>query len=208
MSEASEISSYKTVGGKGYAEYRDKGSLFMGYVFPLNDTNELKPILLDLKKQHPKANHHCFAYRIGTDMLQFRANDDGEPSGSAGKPILGQIDSRGLTDVLVVVVRYFGGTLLGVPGLIQAYKTTTSLALQVTPELQKPIVSKFEIECGYDQVNDIFTLLHKHDGLKVDIEQGLFCKMIVAVPVTKRRGFDLALGDMKGISYHLLQQKK
>src|SRR5690606_2431913 len=111
------------------AEFKDRGSKFLAYAFPINDEQELKGKLKELKALHPKAGHHCYAYRLGLDGNQYRANDDGEPSGSAGKPILGQIDSAGVTNVLVVVVRYFGGTLLGVPGLINAYKTATAEAL-------------------------------------------------------------------------------
>ncbi len=200
MSEVSEVTTYKTVGECGHAEFRDKGSLFIGQVYPFKKSDELKLILLDIKKQHPKANHYCFAYRVGMDMLQFRANDDGEPSGSAGKPILNQIDSRGLTDVLVVVIRYFGGTLLGVPGLIHAYKTTASLALQVTPEVEKPLVREFIVHCGYDQVNDIFTLLHRVGGEKISIDQSLFCNMRVAIPIIKTDAFLYALQNMPGIT--------
>jgi uncharacterized YigZ family protein len=189
MSESTKEPYYKTITTEGYAEFRDRGSLFLGYTFPFKDPAQLKEMLQRLKEEHPKANHHCFAYRIGIDALQFRANDDGEPSSSAGKPILAQIDSRGLTDVLVVVVRYFGGTLLGVPGLIHAYKTTASLALQVTPEVTKAILQQFAIECGYDQLNDVLVLLRKNDGEKVHLEQSLFCRVTVAVPFPKRDAF-------------------
>src|SRR4051812_44945561 len=124
---------YNTIEKPAETEYKDRGSRFLAYAFPVQTTDDFKKRLKELKEEHPKAAHHCFAYRIGTDGNSFRAGDDGEPSGSAGKPILGQIDSKGLTDTAVVVVRYFGGTLLGVPGLINAYKTSTSLALQLTP---------------------------------------------------------------------------
>ncbi|HEU4633284.1 MAG TPA: YigZ family protein, partial [Flavisolibacter sp.] len=121
---------YNTIEKPSSAEFKDRGSRFLAYAFPIQSVDDFKKRLKNLKEEHPKAAHHCFAYRTGTDGNTFRAGDDGEPSGSAGKPILGQIDSKELTNIGVVVVRYFGGTLLGVPGLINAYKTVTSLALQ------------------------------------------------------------------------------
>ena len=123
---------YFTIDKPSYTEYKERGSRFLAYAYPLKSVDDFKKILQGLKKEHAKAAHHCFAYRIGLDGNNFRASDDGEPAGSAGKPILGQIDARQLINVLVVVVRYFGGTLLGVPGLIHAYKTATALALQLT----------------------------------------------------------------------------
>src|SRR5687768_16777278 len=124
------MNTYNTIEKEAFAEYRDRGSRFLAYIFPLLSPDEFKKRLKELKAEHPKAAHHCFAYRIGTDGNQYRVSDDGEPAGTAGKPILGQLDSKNVTDAAVVVVRYFGGTLLGVPGLINAYKTVTSFALQ------------------------------------------------------------------------------
>jgi uncharacterized YigZ family protein len=117
---------FKTLAGPATALFKDRGSKFFGFAYPVTSKDEVKQRVQALKKEHPKAVHHCFAYRIGFDGNELRANDDGEPSGTAGRPILGQIDSKGLTNVLIVVVRYFGGTLLGKPGLINAYKTTAA----------------------------------------------------------------------------------
>ncbi len=128
---------YYTIERSALAEFKDRGSKFIAFAFSITDAVGFKNRLNELKKKTSKAAHHCFAYRIGTDGNNFRSSDDGEPSGSAGKPILGQIDSKQLTNVAVIVVRYFGGTLLGVPGLINAYKTATALVLQTTPILQK-----------------------------------------------------------------------
>jgi putative IMPACT (imprinted ancient) family translation regulator len=108
---------YNTIEQTSTAEFKDRGSRFIAYAFPLAAKEMFKEKLSEVKKEHPKASHHCFAYRIGTDGNNFRSGDDGEPSGSAGKPILGQIDSMELTNLLIVVVRYFGGTMLGVPGV-------------------------------------------------------------------------------------------
>ena len=130
---------YQTVTQNAIAEFKDRGSKFMAYVFPVITIDECKKYLQELKKEHPKAVHHCLAYRLGLDGNIFRVSDDGEPSGTAGKPILNQIDSKELTNVVVIVVRYFGGTLLGVPGLINAYKTAAALALQTIPVVRKAI---------------------------------------------------------------------
>ena len=128
---------FRTIESSTTSEFKDRGSKFFAFAYPIERPQDVKERLQVLKKAHPKAVHFCYAYRIGTDGLQFRANDDGEPSGSAGKPILGQIDSLSFTNVLVVVVRYFGGTLLGVPGLINAYKTATADALQQAVVVEK-----------------------------------------------------------------------
>src|SRR5260370_9227955 len=121
---------YYTIEKTATAEFTERGSKFIAYACPVKSVDEFKETLNEIKKEHPKATHHCFAYRIGLDGNNFRVNDDVEPSGSAGRPILGQIDSKQLTNVLVVVVRYFGGTLLGVPGFINAQKTAAALAFQ------------------------------------------------------------------------------
>ena len=136
---------YFTIEKPSVAEFKDRGSKFIAYAYPISDISEFKNHLNALKKEHPKAVHHCFAYRIGFTGDQFRVNDDGEPSGSAGKPILGQIDSKNLTNVAIVVVRYFGGTLLGVPGLINAYKSVSSFVLQTIPIIQKPILIGYSL---------------------------------------------------------------
>ena len=123
---------FKTPKAPSEGLFKDKGSKFFGYIFPIKNENEVKAHLENLKSLHPKARHHCFAYKLGIDENNFRANDDGEPSGTAGKPILNTLHSFELTDALAVVVRYFGGTLLGVPGLINAYKEATKEGLGMT----------------------------------------------------------------------------
>ena len=120
---AKEKSSYLTIDKASVAEFKDRGSKFIAYAFPILTADDFKKYMQQLKKEHHKAEHHCFAYRIGTDGNNFRVGDDGEPAGSAGRPILGQIDSKEVTNIAIIVVRYFGGTLLGVAGLINAYKS-------------------------------------------------------------------------------------
>jgi len=173
---------YITVAKSGQAEFRDRGSKFIGYVYPVASPEEFRDRLNDVKKEHPKATHHCFAYRLGLDGNTWRASDDGEPSGSAGRPILGQIDSKGLVNTLVVVVRYFGGTLLDVPGLISAYKTAATLALQTTQLVQKPVEKEFVVQFDYTQVNEIMTLVKQYNCRIVKQEMQLFCNMILAIP--------------------------
>src|SRR5260370_208152 len=137
---------YNTIEKPSVAEFKDRGSKFIAYAFPIADASQFKENLVAIKKEHPKATHHCFAYRIGLNGDNVRIRDEGEASGSAGRTILGQIDSKQVTNVLIIVVRYFGGTLLGVPGLIHAYKTAAALALQVTPVVRKPVEVKYTLQ--------------------------------------------------------------
>lgn len=173
---------YYTIEKASVAEYKDRGSRFLAYAFPIQKIEDFKASLKKLKEEHPKAAHHCFAYRIGTDGNNFRANDDGEPSGSAGKPILGQIDSKSLTNTSIVVVRYFGGTLLGVPGLINAYKTVASLCLQLTPIIKKPILDTYSVEFDYTLLNDIMLVIKRFECVILENESHLFCRMVIGIP--------------------------
>jgi uncharacterized YigZ family protein len=173
---------YNTIEKEATAEYKDRGSRFLAYAFPIQSADDFKKRLKGIKEAHPKAAHHCFAYRLGTDMNNFRAGDDGEPSGSAGKPILGQIDSKELTNTAVVVVRYFGGTLLGVPGLITAYKTVTSFALQITPIVNKPILATYELQFDYTLMNDVMLVVKRYGCVVLENEMQLFCRTKIGVP--------------------------
>lgn len=173
---------YFTIEKASSAEFKDRGSRFIAYTFPVQTADDFKKHLKVLKEEHPKAVHHCFAYRLGTDGNNFRTGDDGEPSGTAGKPILGQIDSKNLTNVLVIVVRYFGGTLLGVPGLINAYKTATSLALQLTPITERPVLVIYELEFDYTLMNDVMMVVKRFGCTILQNETQLFCRMLIGVP--------------------------
>lgn len=173
---------YHTIEKDSVAEFKDRGSRFLAFAFPINTVDDFKKRLKELKNEHPKAAHHCFAYRLGTDGNNFRSGDDGEPSGTAGKPILGQIDSKGLTNLTVIVVRYFGGSLLGVPGLINAYKTASSLVLQTTPVVQKAIEINYLLKFDYTRMNEIMRIVKKFNCsiYKQDIQ--LFCEMEIGIP--------------------------
>ena len=178
---------YHTIESTGIAEFKDRGSRFLAHAYPLTEVTSFKKIIQELKKEHPKAVHHCFAYRIGTAGDIFRVSDDGEPSGTAGKPILGQIDSKGLTDVLIVVVRYFGGTLLGVPGLINAYKTVSSLVLQTVPVVRKNVEVKYEIHFDYAAMNEILKAVKQCNAAAYEQELQLFPFIKVRVPITSEQ---------------------
>ena len=173
---------YNTIEKPSLAEFKDRGSRFIAFSFSVKNVNEFKEKLAMIKKEHPKATHHCFAYRIGLDGTVFRVSDDGEPSGSAGRPILGQIDSKQLTDVSIIVARYFGGTLLGVPGLINAYKTAAALVLQVTTMVQKPVLANYRLQFDYTKMNDVMTISKQFDCLVSQQEMNLFCSLQLGIP--------------------------
>jgi uncharacterized YigZ family protein len=181
----SESEFYKTIDQPAVAEYKDRGSKFLAFANPIVTADDFKKQLFLLKKEHPKAAHHCFAYRIGTDGNSFRVSDDGEPAGSAGKPMLGQIDSKEVTNIAVIVVRYFGGSLLGVPGLINAYKTVTSLVLQVTPIVQKQIEETYSIHFEYTQMNDVMMVLKQCNCTVITQEMQLFCNITTGIPKSR-----------------------
>lgn len=161
---------YFTIENPGEGIFRDRGSKFLGYAYPLKGDQDIKAIIASLKHEHPKANHHCWALRWSTDRSVFRLNDDGEPSGTAGRPILNTLLSRNLTNVAVVVVRYFGGTLLGVPGLINAYRTAAELALNESKIIEKTVNDVYTLSFDYLQMNDVMKLI-KEDGLEILYQQ-------------------------------------
>jgi uncharacterized YigZ family protein len=181
------------------AEFKDRGSKFIAYVYPITSAEDFKKHLQALKKEHPKAVHHCFAYRLGIDGNSFRANDDGEPSGSAGRPILGQIDSKELVNVAIIVVRYFGGSLLGVPGLINAYKMVSMLALQLTPIIQKQVEAVYELHFDYTNINDVLTIGKQYNCSILQQELQLFCIVKMGIPVNRLEEVLYKLKDIKGM---------
>ena len=190
---------YYTIEQPSVAEFKDRGSKFFAFAYPAKDIDTCKKILSKLKKEHGKAVHHCLAYRLGVDGLTFRVSDDGEPSGSAGRPILGQIDSKGLTNVMVIVVRYFGGTLLGVPGLINAYKTATSLALQLSPVIKKPIEIAYELNFDYQQMNDVMLLIKHYNCSVVEQTAQLFVQLQIGIPKNRLEEVLEKLGDLSTV---------
>lgn len=155
------IDDYKTLKSSSEGLFNDKGSKFYAYAFPIQNEEDVRFYLETVKAEHPKARHACYAYKLGIEETNFRANDDGEPSGSAGKPILNTITSFDLTDTFVVVIRYFGGTLLGVPGLINAYKEATKKALSIAEIESKTINSLVKISYDFDQTNAVMQMVRK-----------------------------------------------
>lgn len=150
---------YKTIASHSEGTYRDKGSKFIAFAFPIKSDEDVKDILQKLRSEHPKARHFCWALRLSPDRSIFRIQDDGEPSGTAGRPILNTILSADLTNLLIVVVRYFGGTLLGVPGLINAYKTAAAEAIKESKIVEKTVNDIYEIRFDYMAMNDVMKLV-------------------------------------------------
>lgn len=161
MSELSD--SFHTIAAPATGEFKDRGSKFLAHAYPAGTEEEAMGFVEALRKEHFKARHHCFAWRLGLDGQRFRANDDGEPSGTAGRPILGQIDAAGLTDVVVVVVRYFGGTLLGASGLIQAYRESAAEALRQARVVEKIVQDNFQITVDYGLMPELMNAIKKLD---------------------------------------------
>ncbi len=190
---------YKTISTQSESEFKDRGSRFLGYCLPASSIEEIKIELKTIKEKHPKAVHHCYAYRLGFDQNLYRANDDGEPIGSAGKPILGQIDSHELTNILIVVVRYFGGSLLGLPGLINAYKTTSQEAIASNKILEKNIEFNITIEFDYTMMNEVMRILKAYNCSISQQEKSLFCIFNIGIPLLSKVEILQRLTDLRSI---------
>lgn len=181
--------SYRSISGPAEGLFKDNGSRFISFAFPVETEDEVKSIVGDLKKKYHDARHHCYAYRLGYLGDRFRANDDGEPSSSAGRPILGQIESKGLSDVLVVVVRYFGGIKLGVPGLIRAYKTSTAEALEKAGSVEKVAGKWFRVSFGYEAMNSVMKILKDMDLRQQGQDFGSECSLRTWVRLSAENDF-------------------
>ena len=190
--------SYKSIASESRGLFKDNGSRFIAHAYPVETEEEVKEIVAALKKEYYDARHHVYAYRLGYLGDRFRANDDGEPSGSSGRPVLGQIDSNGLSDILVVVVRYFGGIKLGIPGLIRAYKTATADALANAEIVEKIASRMYRVHLGYMSMNSVMKVF-KDMGLeqknqKFDME----CSMDTSVRLSLVDSFLERIGDVEG----------
>lgn len=173
---------YKTIDkASTEALFKDRGSKFYGYAFPVTNEEEIKENLEFLKKQHYNARHWCYAWQLGKSYNQYRANDDGEPSNSAGMPIFGQLQAFNVTNILVVVVRYFGGTKLGVGGLIQAYKTGAKLALENSIIIEKTINEEFLLKFEYSEMNTVMRVIKDESILIINQKMELNCEFIISV---------------------------
>ena len=190
--------SYKSIAAESKGLFKDNGSRFIAHAFPVETEEEVKEIVAALKKEYYDARHHVYAYRLGYKGDRFRANDDGEPSGSSGRPVLGQIDSKGLSDILVVVVRYFGGIKLGMPGLIRAYKTSTADALENAEIIEKTASKMFRIHFGYMSMNSVMKVMKdmnlEQKNQKFDME----CSIDTSVRLSLVESFLERMNDVEG----------
>ncbi|MBD3723667.1 MAG: YigZ family protein [Flavobacteriaceae bacterium] len=181
MNQDQIIDTYKTIDQPSIEVlFKDKNSKFFGYAIPVTSEDEVKEHLAELKKQHFSARHWCYAFQIGTETKYYRANDDGEPNNSAGMPIFGQIQSFEVTNVLVVVVRYFGGVKLGVSGLINAYKTTAQMALEECEIIEKTIDKHFYVNFDYKNMNKVMRIIKEKNILIINQKMELACEIEIA----------------------------
>jgi uncharacterized YigZ family protein len=191
--------SYSTLAAPSQGIFRSKGSRFLAFAFPVQSETEIKKHLEEIKKQYFDARHHCYAYKLGLKGDLYRANDDGEPSGTAGKPILGQIDSFGVTHVLVIVVRYFGGVLLGTGGLVEAYKEAAADALRQAEIITSLVYDSCEISFPYEQMNEVMRLI-KDAGLNpIKMESGTYCTLEIKIRKRDRFLFSEKLKLIKSL---------
>lgn len=194
-----DSSSYKTIDKTGKAEYTDRGSRFQGYAFYVKDPAQFKERLQAIKDLHPKASHHCYAYRIGYHGELWRSSDNGEPSGTAGRPILGQLESHQLLFAAVVVVRYFGGTLLGVPGLINAYRTAAQMALENASVYEKSILREYELQFDYTLLNEVMRQVKRRQLTVLNNTQGLFCEFTLGIPLDQEAAAVEEFKQLQGV---------
>jgi uncharacterized YigZ family protein len=180
---------YKSISAPSEGIYKDKGSKFLAFAYPVESESEIKDILLKIKKEYFDARHHCYAYRLKHDYSIWRANDDGEPSSSAGRPILGQILSNELSDILIVVVRYFGGIKLGVPGLIKAYKSATTDVLENSEIITKIASKRLSLHFGYLAMNDVMKKLKEFNITPEKQEFDNECKIILNIRLSEKDRF-------------------
>lgn len=193
---------YKSVERGTEGIFRDKGSRFIAYLYPIKSENEIKNIHAELKALHPKARHHCWAMRIGPDRTVFRINDDGEPSGTAGRPILNTLLLSDLTNVLAVVVRYFGGTLLGVPGLINAYKSATQDAINQATIVEKTINVIFKLEFQHSVMNEVMRII-KDENLRIfNQEFDLNCSLAIEIRQSQVNKVIAKLDKVEGLKWN------
>jgi len=181
---------------------KEKGSKFIGFAFPVNNENELKNALEKIRGEHPKATHHCYAFRMGLNGENYRANDDGEPSGSAGLPIYNQLLAHEITNVLVISVRYYGGTKLGVSGLVKAYKESAKITLEEASIVTKELETQIEIQFNFNQQNLIFTLLSKYDAKVINFDADEQCVVTASLKLSQKENISDKLSEMQHIKFN------
>lgn len=184
---------------------KEKGSKFIGFAFPINSETDLKKNLEKIREEHPKATHHCYAFRLGLNGENYRANDDGEPSGSAGLPIYNQLLANDLTNILLIVVRYYGGTKLGVSGLVKVYKESAKLTLEESEILIRELETIISIEFPFNKQNVIFTLLNKFDGKIQEFNASENCEINALIKTSQKENISELLSEMQNISFKFLE---
>lgn len=197
--ERTEEDSYLTLAEPAEALYKEKGSKFLAYAYPVSSEEQIRECLEALRKRYYDATHHCYAWRLGADGQNYRVNDDGEPSSTAGRPILGQLLSYGVTDVLVVVVRYFGGTKLGVSGLIAAYKESAAAVLSEAQIVERTVDVRFEVEFGYLVMNDVMRVVKEMRPEVLEQRFDNLCTMRLSIRAGRADALRERLQKIEGI---------
>ena len=198
---------YKTITSSSQGLYKEKGSRFISFAIPVSDQDEIKTIIDKIRKEHHEAKHHCYAYMIGHERTVWRVNDDGEPSGTAGRPILGLINSYCLTNILIVVSRYFGGTLLGVSGLINAYRTAAASAIQNAELIEKTLQEYYEITYPYISMNDVMRILKEENLGQSQQSFDLECRLLLNFRVSVREKVLNRLSRIDGLKYRYIETR-
>jgi len=191
---------YKTINKQSVGVFKDRGSKFIAIAIPVISENDIKDKLETIRKKYYDATHHCYAYQLGFDKSAYRINDDGEPSGTAGKPIFGQILSNDLTNILIIVIRYYGGTKLGVPGLINAYKTSAAIALENSKIITKIVKEIYKIEYDYLSMNNVMKIIKEEKLEQLENVFNLKCKIVFAVRKNNSKKVYEKLKNVNGLS--------
>ncbi|MDD4145286.1 MAG: YigZ family protein [Prolixibacteraceae bacterium] len=198
--------SYKSIKEQSEGYFKDRGSKFFSFAYPVETEEEIKEILDLLRKEHHSARHHCYAWRLGRKDISYRANDDGEPSSTAGKPILGQLQSFDVTNVLVVVIRYFGGTLLGTSGLINAYKSAAASALENAEIITLTIDTVFRLTYSYNEMNEVMRILKQENMNIIDTRFEDICRLDFSVRESKAKKAEKLFGRFHGVKIEKISE--
>jgi uncharacterized YigZ family protein len=199
--------SYITIKSVSSGIYKEKGSRFIAFACPVSDQDDIKPIIEKIRKEHHEAKHHCYAYMLGQERIIWRVNDDGEPSGTAGRPILGQINSFGLTNILIVVSRHFGGTLLGVSGLINAYRSAAAAAITNGEIIECTLKEFYEITYPYIAMNDVMKILKEENIDQSDHLFDLECRIRLNFRASESNKILSRLTRIEGLKYRYLETR-
>lgn len=186
------------------AIFKDKGSKFLGFAFPISSEDDVKPLIDNLKKEHHAARHWCYAWQLGVKTINYRANDDGEPSNSAGKPIYGQILAKNLTNILMVVVRYYGGINLGVGGLIQAYKTAAQYCLDQAGIVEKTLQVEFLIKFNYNELNKVMRFIKENHLTIISQSMEMICEFKLSIRKKEAKKIETILNNFQNVNYTIL----